>query len=152
FLHLRHLVATANLPSAIERPQACQYILQGLRLLQSDRLLRTNTFLLSLSTVDSCWRSYQRFVDDFIPNFDIRYSRGFRTSCTSLVLPSVTSPPSPHARIILLFTLPRLSNSQGLPISASSTISSPTSTSATPAASARAVLHWSFHRRILECN
>ncbi|CAN1346921.1 hypothetical protein LINPERPRIM_LOCUS40922, partial [Linum perenne] len=29
-----------------------------------------------------------RFVDDFIPNFDIRYSRGFRTSCTSLVLPS----------------------------------------------------------------
>ncbi|CAN1271417.1 Probable LRR receptor-like serine/threonine-protein kinase RKF3 [Linum perenne] len=91
FSILRQLVATADLPSAVERPQACQYIRQGLRLLQSDHLLRTNTFLPPLSSADSCWRSYQRFADDFIPNFDIRSSCGFRTSWISQGCINVTT-------------------------------------------------------------
>ncbi|CAN1765690.1 Probable LRR receptor-like serine/threonine-protein kinase RKF3 [Linum perenne] len=91
FSILRQLVATADLPSAVERPQACQYIRQALRLLQSDHLLRTNTFLPPLSSADSCWRSYQRFADDFIPNFDIRSSCGFRTSWISQGCINVTT-------------------------------------------------------------
>ncbi|CAN1760260.1 hypothetical protein LINPERHAP1_LOCUS7466 [Linum perenne] len=91
FFILHPLVATADLPSAIEHPQACQYIRHGLSLLQSDHLLRTKIFL-------------------------------------------------PPPTLV------------GAPTSASPTISSPTSTSAPPAASARVVLHRSFHGNIFTCS
>ncbi|CAI0582420.1 unnamed protein product [Linum tenue] len=84
FSVLRNLVQNARIPT-VDRTQACQYLRQGLRLVQSDYLRRTNDFLPPLSSAESCWRSYQRLVDDFlpIPNFDARSSCGFQTSWIS---------------------------------------------------------------------
>ncbi|CAL1355650.1 unnamed protein product [Linum trigynum] len=45
FSVLRNLVENAKIPT-VDRTQACQYLRQGLRLVQSDYLRRTNDFLL----------------------------------------------------------------------------------------------------------
>ncbi|CAN1765688.1 Probable LRR receptor-like serine/threonine-protein kinase RKF3 [Linum perenne] len=78
-------------PPQVDPSQNCQYIRQGLRLVQSDYLLRTNNFLPPLSTADSCWRSYQRLVNDVLPNFDIRSSCGFQTSWISQGCMNITT-------------------------------------------------------------
>ncbi|GAB2272447.1 hypothetical protein Dimus_007273 [Dionaea muscipula] len=61
----------------------CQYIRQGLRLVESEYLRRTNSFLPPLDSAESCWDSYQSLVDEYSPNFDIRSSCGFQTSWIS---------------------------------------------------------------------
>ncbi|XAR61255.1 Non-specific serine/threonine protein kinase [Bertholletia excelsa] len=58
----------------------CQYILQGLRLVQSEYLRLTDDFLPPLDSAEACWDSYQNLVNGFISNFDIRKTCGFETS------------------------------------------------------------------------
>lgn len=57
----------------------CLLILQGLRLVQSDYLKRTNKFLPPASSAESCWKDYQRFFNQFDNSFDIRSNCGFKT-------------------------------------------------------------------------
>ncbi|CAN0890204.1 Probable LRR receptor-like serine/threonine-protein kinase RKF3 [Linum grandiflorum] len=78
-------------PPELDPSQNCQYIRQGLRLVQSDYLLRTNNFLPPLSTADSCWRAYQRLVNEALPNFDIRSSCGFQTNWISQGCMNITT-------------------------------------------------------------
>ncbi|KAL3827894.1 hypothetical protein ACJIZ3_016696 [Penstemon smallii] len=75
---LRRLIQGSDRRDLDTRSQ-CQYIRQGLRLVQSDYLRRTNSFLPPLNSADSCWDSYQLLVNDYIPNFDVRRRCGFQT-------------------------------------------------------------------------
>ncbi|KAK4482241.1 hypothetical protein RD792_009388 [Penstemon davidsonii] len=75
---LRRLVQGSDRRNLDTRSQ-CQYILQGLRLVQSDYLRRTNSFLPPLNSAESCWDSYELLVNDYIPNFDVRRRCGFQT-------------------------------------------------------------------------
>ncbi|KAF9669396.1 hypothetical protein SADUNF_Sadunf14G0103400 [Salix dunnii] len=70
-------------PSASDITQQCQYILQGLRLVQSRYLQLSNSFLPPLDSAESCWSAYQVLINEFLTNFDIRSSCGFNTSWIS---------------------------------------------------------------------
>ncbi|XP_050366005.1 probable LRR receptor-like serine/threonine-protein kinase RKF3 [Argentina anserina] len=61
----------------------CQYIIQGLRLVDSHYLQLTGNFLPPLNAAASCWSAYQSLADQFVPGFDIRTSCGFQTSWIS---------------------------------------------------------------------
>ncbi|TXG63562.1 hypothetical protein EZV62_010556 [Acer yangbiense] len=75
-------LAGSNPPEA-DSSRRCQFILQGLRLVQSDYLRRTGFFLPPLNSSESCWVAYQTLVDEFLPNFTIRSRCGFETSWIS---------------------------------------------------------------------
>ncbi|XP_057460755.1 probable LRR receptor-like serine/threonine-protein kinase RKF3 [Actinidia eriantha] len=79
FAVLRRLVRVSKRPT-LDVTSECQYIRQGLRLVQSDHLRTTGRFLPSLASAEACWAAYQTLVNDFVPNFDIRKSCGFNTS------------------------------------------------------------------------
>ncbi|KAJ4850749.1 hypothetical protein Tsubulata_050410, partial [Turnera subulata] len=80
---LRDLLDSSTFPTNRTSSEYCQYIRQGLWLVESQYLLQTSTFLPPLASADSCWRSYQTLVDSFFPNFDIRSACGFQTSWIS---------------------------------------------------------------------
>ncbi|KAJ7977466.1 putative Kinase [Quillaja saponaria] len=61
------------------------------RLVQSDYLRRTGFFLPPLNSSESCWRSLQSLVNDFIRNFDVRSSCGFNTSWISQGCMNITT-------------------------------------------------------------
>nr|GLL33129.1 probable LRR receptor-like serine/threonine-protein kinase RKF3 [Ipomoea trifida] len=65
----------------------------GLRLVQSDYLRRTNSFLPPLVSAQSCWDSYQAVVNGFLPGFDIRTRCGFQTSWISQGCMNITTRP-----------------------------------------------------------
>ncbi|XP_060197803.1 probable LRR receptor-like serine/threonine-protein kinase RKF3 [Lycium barbarum] len=69
----------------------CHYIRQGLRLVQSDYLRRTNSFFPPINTTKSCKNSYQSLVNHFIPNFNISRSCSIDTSCISLHCMNITT-------------------------------------------------------------
>ncbi|CAK9310023.1 unnamed protein product [Citrullus colocynthis] len=72
--------------SAVSRPDfsdECQYIRLGLRLVLSQYLKLTGSFLPPVNSSDSCWNSYQSIVNVTWPNFDIRSSCGFQTGWIS---------------------------------------------------------------------
>ncbi|CAI9107939.1 OLC1v1007424C1 [Oldenlandia corymbosa var. corymbosa] len=87
---LRRLV-TGSKPPNLDTTTQCQYIRQGLRLVLSDYLKRTNLFLPPIDSAESCWRSYESLVDEFIPNFDIRRSCGFQTGWISQGCGNITT-------------------------------------------------------------
>ncbi|KAF6176556.1 hypothetical protein GIB67_034418 [Kingdonia uniflora] len=61
----------------------CPYVLQGLRLVQSEYFKSTGLFLPPLNSSESCWDSYQTLVDQVSSKFDIRSTCGFQTSWIS---------------------------------------------------------------------
>ncbi|CDP03584.1 unnamed protein product [Coffea canephora] len=79
---LRQLFQGSTRPN-LDTSTQCQYIRQSLRLVLSDYLRRTNSFLPPLSSADSCWQAYQSLVNEFVPSIDIRRSCGFQTSWIS---------------------------------------------------------------------
>ncbi|XP_059660546.1 probable LRR receptor-like serine/threonine-protein kinase RKF3 [Cornus florida] len=79
FDDLRRLVQGSKRPK-LDTNTECQYILQGIRLVQSEYLRTTGKFLPPLDSAESCWDLYQTLVDEFRPNFDIRRTCGFETS------------------------------------------------------------------------
>ncbi|CAN6690579.1 unnamed protein product [Malus baccata var. baccata] len=66
-----------------DRNTECQYLVQGLRFVDSDYLRRTGNFLPPLNASESCWVDYQALANEFVPNFDIRTNCGFQTSWIS---------------------------------------------------------------------
>ncbi|KAE8727609.1 putative LRR receptor-like serine/threonine-protein kinase RKF3 [Hibiscus syriacus] len=71
-------------PALSNRPQfntsgVCNFLLQGLRLVLSDYLERTGSFVPPSNSSDSCWQSYQ----SLLPNFNLRSSCGFQTAWIS---------------------------------------------------------------------
>ncbi|CAL1362123.1 unnamed protein product [Linum trigynum] len=87
---LRNLVSSSP-RLTIDRSQACHHLRQGIRLLHSDYLRRTGNFLPPLSSAGSCWLSFQRLVDDYLPNFDVRSSCGFSASWISQGCVNITT-------------------------------------------------------------
>ncbi|KAK4551196.1 hypothetical protein RGQ29_032477 [Quercus rubra] len=61
----------------------CNYIRNGLQLVLSIYLQRTNSFLPPPNSSESCWTAYQSPINSFLPNFDIRKSCGYRTEWIS---------------------------------------------------------------------
>nr|GMD22125.1 probable LRR receptor-like serine/threonine-protein kinase RKF3 [Ipomoea batatas] len=90
---LRRLVEQSSSRPTLNTTTNCQYILQGLRLVQSDYLRRTNSFLPPLVSAQSCWDSYQAVVNGFLPGFDIRTRCGFQTSWISQGCMNITTRP-----------------------------------------------------------
>ncbi|KAK9280811.1 hypothetical protein L1049_003700 [Liquidambar formosana] len=78
FTVLRQLVQSSARPN-LDVTTECQYILQGLRLVQSEYLRTTDLFLPPLNSSESCWTAYQNLTNEFIPNFNIRSTCGFQT-------------------------------------------------------------------------
>ncbi|XP_042496062.1 probable LRR receptor-like serine/threonine-protein kinase RKF3 [Macadamia integrifolia] len=82
FEALRELVGSnqLDLPDVSAK---CQYVLQGLRFVESLYLQTTGFFLPPVNASESCWESYQTLINEIIPNFDILISCGFQTSWIS---------------------------------------------------------------------
>ncbi|KAK1398968.1 putative LRR receptor-like serine/threonine-protein kinase RKF3 [Heracleum sosnowskyi] len=69
----------------------CQFILEGLRLVQSDYLKRTDSFLPRVDSAEACWKAYQDLYDQLVPGFDIRKNCGFKTEWISQGCGNITS-------------------------------------------------------------
>lgn len=67
-------------PSTPDSQSECQYIKQGIRLVESEYLRVTNSFLPPPESAESCWDSYESLVNEYEPNFDIRRRCGFETT------------------------------------------------------------------------
>ncbi|KAI3449577.1 hypothetical protein Pfo_006242 [Paulownia fortunei] len=65
--------------SNLDNRSECQYIRQGLRLVLSEYLRLTNSFLPPLESAESCWDAYESLVSEYVSNFDIRRRCGFQT-------------------------------------------------------------------------
>lgn len=87
---LRRLAKEVKRPK-IDPTAECQYIRQGLRLVESDYLRRTGFFLPPLEAAESCWNAYQSLFNSFERNFDIRSTCGFQTSWISQGCMGITS-------------------------------------------------------------
>ncbi|KAF1002449.1 hypothetical protein AG4045_018328 [Apium graveolens] len=57
----------------------CQLIRQGIGLVQSDYLRRTNSFLISDAFTEPCWQTVQSLFDKYPNHFDIRTVCGIQT-------------------------------------------------------------------------
>ncbi|KAI5680352.1 hypothetical protein M9H77_01579 [Catharanthus roseus] len=79
---LRRLAKGAKAPK-LDTNSECQYIRQGLRLILSDYLRRTNFFLPPIEAADSCANGYQSLIREFSADVDIRRTCGFDTSWIS---------------------------------------------------------------------
>ncbi|XP_045796220.1 probable LRR receptor-like serine/threonine-protein kinase RKF3 [Trifolium pratense] len=86
---LRH-IGDGTLPP-IDPGKQCHYITQAINLVQSDYLHRTGLFVPPPNTAESCWTSFQSFINEFQPNFDIRRSCGFQTSWISQGCMNITT-------------------------------------------------------------
>ncbi|KAG8389403.1 hypothetical protein BUALT_Bualt02G0225600 [Buddleja alternifolia] len=75
---LRRLAPDSRRPDLDTRSE-CQYIRQGLRLVQSEYLRVTNSFLPPTESAESCWDAFESLVNEYVPNFDIRRRCGFQT-------------------------------------------------------------------------
>lgn len=84
---LRRLTQGYKSPSGDQ----CQFILEGLRLVQSDYLKRTDSFLPRADSAESCWKAYQDLYDELVPGFDIRKNCGFKTEWISQGCGNITS-------------------------------------------------------------
>ncbi|XP_042516857.1 probable LRR receptor-like serine/threonine-protein kinase RKF3 [Macadamia integrifolia] len=81
---LRNLIRGSKPPDLPDVYSKCQYVLQGLRLVESLYIKTSGFFLPPLNASDSCWVSYQSLINELvIPNFDIRSSCGFQTNWIS---------------------------------------------------------------------
>ncbi|KAL9168571.1 hypothetical protein ABFS82_04G023400 [Erythranthe guttata] len=78
FSVLRRL-APASKRVRVDTRFECQYILQGLRLVMSEHLRLTGSFLPPPESAEACWDAYESFVTEFVPDFDIRRRCGFQT-------------------------------------------------------------------------
>ncbi|CAN1294928.1 Probable LRR receptor-like serine/threonine-protein kinase RKF3, partial [Linum perenne] len=79
FSILLNLVTSHSGRLPVDSSQPCLPIRLGLCLFHSNYLRRTGSFLPPLSSVESCWTNFQRLVNEYIPNFDVRSSYGFQT-------------------------------------------------------------------------
>ncbi|XP_065861215.1 probable LRR receptor-like serine/threonine-protein kinase RKF3 [Euphorbia lathyris] len=98
FTVLQKLVADSK-PINIGRTQQCQYLKNGLRLVQSYYLQHNNSFLPPLDSAESCWRAYQTFLNQYDTNFDVRSSCGFNTSWISQGCMNITTRAQFESRI-----------------------------------------------------
>ncbi|CAA0832072.1 Probable LRR receptor-like serine/threonine-protein kinase RKF3 [Striga hermonthica] len=79
------------LPDLDNTRSRCHYIIQGLRLVLSEHLRRTGSFLPSPDSAEPCWDAYGSVVGGYLPNFDIRRRCGFRTDWISRGCMNLTS-------------------------------------------------------------
>ncbi|KAK9945445.1 hypothetical protein M0R45_010960 [Rubus argutus] len=90
FTILEQFSTGSNRPK-FDRKIECQYILQGIRLVESQYLQLTGSFLPPPNASESCWAAYQTLADQVVPGFDIRTSCGFQTSWISQGCMNITT-------------------------------------------------------------
>ncbi|CAM8968575.1 unnamed protein product [Rhodiola kirilowii] len=78
FTVLRDLISSADRPT-LDDTNLCQYARQALRLVQSEYLRNTNSFVPPINSSQSCWNAYQTLISEFIPNFEVQKACGFQT-------------------------------------------------------------------------
>ncbi|XP_077218654.1 receptor-like kinase in in flowers 3 [Tasmannia lanceolata] len=69
----------------------CQYVLQGLHLVQAEYLKTNGLFLPPLNSSQACWDSYQTLANGYFPDFSIRSRCGFQTNWISEGCMNITS-------------------------------------------------------------
>ncbi|XP_057512831.1 probable LRR receptor-like serine/threonine-protein kinase RKF3 [Actinidia eriantha] len=74
----------------VDVPTCCHYVLEGMRLIQSEYLRTHGQFLPPSSTSEACWVSYRALVRELVPNFDIQTSCGYHPEWVSLACKNVT--------------------------------------------------------------
>ncbi|GFZ02924.1 receptor-like kinase in in flowers 3 [Actinidia rufa] len=74
----------------VDVPTCCNYVLEGMRLIQSEYLRTHGQFLPPSSTSEACWVSYRALVRELVPNFDIQTSCGYHPEWVSLACKNVT--------------------------------------------------------------
>ncbi|KAL3647918.1 putative LRR receptor-like serine/threonine-protein kinase rkf3 [Castilleja foliolosa] len=75
----------------LDTRSGCQYIRQGLRLVLSEYLRRTGSFIPPPDSAELCWETYESLVNEYVPNFDIRRRCGFRTEWIAQGCMNITS-------------------------------------------------------------
>ncbi|WCJ21458.1 receptor-like kinase in in flowers 3 [Euphorbia peplus] len=90
FTVLQKLLADSE-PLTVSQNQQCQYLKNGLRLVQSYYLQHNNSFLPPLDSAESCWRAYDSFLSQYVPNFNVRTTCGFNTSWISQGCMNITT-------------------------------------------------------------
>ncbi|KAK7835138.1 putative lrr receptor-like serine/threonine-protein kinase rkf3 [Quercus suber] len=89
---LSQLIQSATRPAPnSDTTTECNYIRDGLELVLSNYLQRTNSFLPPPTSSESCWVAYQSLINTFLPNFDIRKSCGFKTEWISQGCMNITT-------------------------------------------------------------
>ncbi|KAG9155822.1 hypothetical protein Leryth_004079 [Lithospermum erythrorhizon] len=78
----------------------CQYIRQAARLVLSNHLRLTNSFVPPFNSSQSCWNSYQLWVNQYVTNFDIITSCGFRTTWLLQGCMDITTKDEFEARVV----------------------------------------------------
>ncbi|GAA0141202.1 hypothetical protein LIER_35349 [Lithospermum erythrorhizon] len=78
----------------------CQYLRQAARLVLSNHLRLTNSFVPPFNSSQSCWNSYQLWVNQFVTNFDIITSCGFRTTWLVQGCMDITTKDEFEARVV----------------------------------------------------
>ncbi|XP_052170524.1 probable LRR receptor-like serine/threonine-protein kinase RKF3 isoform X2 [Diospyros lotus] len=78
--NLLRQVAKGSKRADLDVKTVCQYIRQSLRLVQSEYLRTSDHFFPPLAAAEACWESFQALVKEFVGEFDIRESCGFKTS------------------------------------------------------------------------
>ena len=76
FTILSHLSAASR--NSTDVISQCKLILQGIRLVQSDYLRHSNSFLVSTAFTESCWQSLQSVFNEYPHSFNIRSTCGFQ--------------------------------------------------------------------------
>ena len=82
--------ATSKPPSSFTSTP-CQFVRQALRLVQSDYLRRTDSFLPPSNSSTPCWDSFQSYINQFASTYNIRSSCGFQTEWISQGCVNVTT-------------------------------------------------------------
>ncbi|PWA79151.1 Concanavalin A-like lectin/glucanase, subgroup [Artemisia annua] len=83
FYLIRGLWNTSTTPDFNERTY-CQFVKNGLHIVEADYLRRTDSFVRPLNTSESCWNEAQIVAQDYFPDFDVRKNCGFETDWISV--------------------------------------------------------------------
>ncbi|KAL1832879.1 hypothetical protein ACET3Z_002530 [Daucus carota] len=84
-------LAQGSRPSNNSGSDPCRLILQGLHLVQSEYLQRTNSFLPPSSSSKSCWNDYQNLFDQSSNSLNIQKDCGFETEWISQGCENITT-------------------------------------------------------------
>ncbi|XP_054825777.1 probable LRR receptor-like serine/threonine-protein kinase RKF3 [Prosopis cineraria] len=83
-------VAGGDRPS-VDSGTVCEFSRSAIRLVQSDYLRRTGSFLPPLNSSETCWDDFQKFINQYLPNLDVRSACGFQTTWISQGCQNITT-------------------------------------------------------------
>ncbi|KAI9119202.1 hypothetical protein K1719_009877 [Acacia pycnantha] len=85
-----NVVAGGDQPS-LDSGTICDFSRSSIHLVLSDYLRRTGFFLPPLNSSDTCWDNFQKFINQYRPNLDVRATCGFQTTWISQGCQNITT-------------------------------------------------------------